>query len=183
MPTVRNSPSRLAASSSLIAVLVLLAACAGKTTPAAPTAAPAASAPATAAAATSAPAATDTTAPAGTEPVVVTAAGDIAAAVDQYRGLLGANNGGGPGAKPSGRREINWDAVPEDQSAPNLYAPDFFNAAAAPRARGILFSTPGTGLQVSAASKNSTNTLPLFGNINPTYANNRRRQLMEPRGK
>ena len=172
MSTVTQRPSRLVASTSLITVLVLLAACAGKTTPPAPTSAPATSAPATAAAATSAPAAaTDTAAPANTQPVVVSAAGDIAAAVDQYRGLLGANNGGDPGVKPSGRREINWDGVPEAQSAPNPFPGDFFNAAAAPGARGIAFTTPGTGLQVSAASKNSTNTLPLFGNINPTYVN------------
>jgi hypothetical protein len=167
MPSATHPNRRLAAPTSLALALVLLAACAGKATPVVPTSTPAAQA--TNIPPTAAVGATDTAAPGGTQPVVVSAAGDIGAAVEQYRGLLGANNGGDPGAKPSGRREINWDAVPDDQSAPNLYAPDFFNAAAAPRARGIVFSTPGTGLQVSAASKNPTNTLPRFGNINPTY--------------
>jgi plastocyanin len=103
------------------------------------------------------------------EPQVITAAGDISAAVEQYRALLGPNNGGGPGGDPNGHREINWDGVPEEFSAPNGYPADFFNQAEAPRARGILLTTPGTDLQVSAASDNSTGTPVRFGNINPTY--------------
>jgi hypothetical protein len=172
MSTAPYHPRHIAASTSLILALGLLAACAGKATPAAPTATAAAAA--TSVASTAAPAATGTTAngttvPASTQPVVVSGAGDIAAVVDQYRALLGDNNGGDPTTKPSGRREINWDAVPDAQSAPNLFPSDFFNATTTPRARGIIFTTPGTGLQVSAASKNPTNTPPLFGNINPTY--------------
>jgi hypothetical protein len=110
----------------------------------------------------------DTAVPAG-GPVVITAAGDITAKVDEYRNLLGANNGGEPGSKPDGRREINWDGVPDELSAPNDYPADFFNAPEAPRARGIIFSTPGTSLQVSADSDNPTGTPVRFGNINPTY--------------
>ena len=167
MPTTPFHHRHFVASASLTVALVLLVACGGGATP---SAAPATTAPqATAVAPTAASAATNTTAASGTQPVVVQAAGDVAAAVNQYRGLLGDNNGGGPGAKPSGRREINWDGVPDAQSAPNLFPPDFFNAAAAPGARGIVFSTPGTGLQVSAGITNPTGTLPRFGNINPTY--------------
>jgi len=103
-------------------------------------------------------------------PQVIQAAGDIDAAMEQYRALLGADNGGEPGARPNGRREINWDGVPDEQSAPNDYPSDFFNAATAPRARGIVLVTPGTALMVSADSDNPTGTLPRFGNINPTYA-------------
>lgn len=106
----------------------------------------------------------------GRAPQIVTAAGDITAAVEQYRALLGENNGGEPGTKgASGYREINWDGVPDEFSAPNFYAPDFFNAPEAPRARGIVLNTPGEGLMVSANENNPYGVLPRFGNINPQY--------------
>jgi hypothetical protein len=104
-------------------------------------------------------------------PEIVTASGDITSAVEQYRALLGENNGGEPGTKgPSGYREINWDSVPDELSAPNFYEPDFFNAPEAPRARGIVLNTPGEGLMVSANADNPYGVLPRFGNINPQYA-------------
>ena len=104
-------------------------------------------------------------------PQIVTGTGDINAAVDQYRALLGENNGGDPGTKgPTGYREINWDTIPEELSAPNLYPSDFFNASEAPRARGIVLNTPGEGLMVSANADNPAGVLPRFGNINPQYA-------------
>jgi hypothetical protein len=104
-------------------------------------------------------------------PQIVTASGDITAAVDEYRALLGGNNGGDPGTKgPDGYREINWDSLPDELSAPNFYVPDFFNAPEAPRARGIVLNTPGDGLMVSADSDNPYGALPRFGNINPQYA-------------
>lgn len=103
-------------------------------------------------------------------PQIVTASGDITSAVDQYRTLLGENNGGDPGTKgETGYREINWDSLPDELSAPNLYEPDFFNAPEAPQARGIVLNTSGEGLMVSADSDNPTGTLPRFGNINPQY--------------
>lgn len=105
-----------------------------------------------------------------TEPRVVTAAGDITSTVEQYRALLGENNGGDPGTKgTTGYREINWDSLPDEESAPNLYASDFFNQPEAPRARGIVLTTAGEGLMVSADSDNSYGALPRFGNINPAY--------------
>lgn len=104
-------------------------------------------------------------------PQVVTGAGDITAVVDQYRALLGENNGGDPGTRgPTGYREINWDTLPDDLSAPNFYEPDFFNQPEAPRARGIVLNTPGEGLMVSADEDNPYGALPRFGNINPQYA-------------
>ena len=108
----------------------------------------------------------------GNEPTVITAAGDIGTAVEQYRQLLGGtNNGGNPGSKgSSGYREINWDSLPDELADPNPYIPDFFNAPEAPRARGIVLNTPGTALMVSADSDNPYGALPRFGSINPQYA-------------
>jgi hypothetical protein len=103
-------------------------------------------------------------------PTVLTAGTDIKTQINAYKALLGPDNGGNPGTQGStGFREINWDGLTDAESAPNLYAPDLFNSPTAPRSRGIVISTPGTGLMVSADSSNSTNTPSSFGNINPTY--------------
>lgn len=104
------------------------------------------------------------------EPAIISGAGDISAVVEQYRQVFGGqNNGGEPGSVANGYREINWDSLTDEQAAPNAYAPDFFNAPTAPRARGIVLATPGQGLFVSADSDNPYGALPRFGNINPSY--------------
>jgi len=90
---------------------------------------------------------------------------DIQTAVDAFRASLGGNNGIG-GTFGSGRREINWDAVPDQFSAPNLLPANFFNSNSP---RGAVFFTLGTGFQVSANSSNPTNTPVRFGNIHPVY--------------
>lgn len=92
----------------------------------------------------------------------------IQAAVDQFRTDLGGANNGVGGTFSTGRREINWDGVADAFSSPNSLPPDFFNANSP---RGVLFSTPGTGFQVSAKTGNSTLTPVRFGHINPTYPN------------
>jgi hypothetical protein len=103
-------------------------------------------------------------------PTVIRGAGDISAVVEEYRNLLGSDNGAEPGSKgPTGYREINWDGVPDELAAPNFLPSDFFNAPEAPRARGAFFSTPGEGIQVSADADNPTGTAPHFTNINPGY--------------
>jgi len=83
-------------------------------------------------------------------PVVFSAAGktpsDIQASVDAFRNFLGANNGVG-GTFGGGRREINWDGVPDAFAAPNNLPANFFNANSP---RGVVFFTPGSGFQVSA---------------------------------
>jgi hypothetical protein len=103
------------------------------------------------------------------KPVVVKGAGDLAPIIEKYRALLGDDNGGIPQSFPTGRREINWDAVPDDVSQPNSYPPDFFNSSTEPRARGVVLSTPGDHLGVSAGKDNPTQTPLRFGDINPTY--------------
>jgi hypothetical protein len=104
---------------------------------------------------------------------VYQAAGANAAAiqgtVDRYRAALGDLNQNNPGSVGSGRREINWDGVPDENSDPALFPPDFFNANIAGRARGAVFSTPSRRLMVSTDSDNPTNTPVEFGRINPTY--------------
>src|SRR5437867_2597681 len=103
-------------------------------------------------------------------PVVFEASGaspaDIQAAVDDFRAFLGPLNPNVAGSFPSGRREINWDGVPDAFSAPNNLPANFFNANSP---RGVVFFTLGTGFQVSADSNNPTNTPVRFGNIHPVY--------------
>ncbi len=107
------------------------------------------------------------------KPTVVRAAGTakVTAAVERYRNLLGDNNGGEPGSKGTGRREINWDGVPDELAAPNALPGDFFNAPEAPRARGAILSTPGERVSASADSDNPSGALPRFGDVNYTYVN------------
>jgi hypothetical protein len=64
----------------------------------------------------------------------------------------------------SGRREINWDGVPDAFAAPNNLPLDFFNHNSP---RGVIFSTPGRAVQVSA----NAGVAPIeFDNLNPTYS-------------
>jgi hypothetical protein len=90
----------------------------------------------------------------------------IQATVDAYRTALGTLNPNVAGSFPSGRREINWDGVPDAMAAPNNLAANFFNVNSP---RGVVFSTPGTGFQVSADSSNPTSTPVEFGDINALY--------------
>ena len=93
-----------------------------------------------------------------------TSAAAIQSAVDAYRADLGALNPNVAGSFGSGRREINWDGVPDAFSAPNLLPADFFNVNSP---RGAVFATSGSGFQVSA----NAGVAPIeFDNINPTYS-------------
>ena len=84
--------------------------------------------------------------------------------IDAYRTALGALNPNTAGSFPSGRREINWDGVPDALAAPNNLPANFFNVNSP---RGVVFSTPGTGFQVSA----NAGVAPVrFDNINPNYS-------------
>ena len=97
----------------------------------------------------------------------------IQAIVDQFRTDLGGANNGVGGTFATGRREVNWDGVPDANAAPNFLAPDFFNVTSA---RGIVFNTleiqTGGGLNdfmVSADSSNPTATPVRFGDLDPSY--------------
>ncbi len=87
----------------------------------------------------------------------------IQAAVDACRADLGDLNPNEPGSFGSGRREINWDGVPDALAAPNRLPPDFFNTTSP---RGAVFFK-GRGFQVSANA--GAGTPPEFGNLNPDY--------------
>lgn len=107
--------------------------------------------------------------PSSALPVVQSIGGDttgasIQATVDAFRATLGALNPNVAGSFGSGRREINWDGVPNASAAPNALPANFFNVNSP---RGAVFATPGTGFQVSANS----GIAPIeFGNIDPTYS-------------
>lgn len=97
------------------------------------------------------------------DPVVRSASGASAAAiqgtVDQFRADLGEpNNGNTPGSQPNGRREINWDGGGAAAPAATFGIPmtTFSN-------RGAVFTTPGTGFEMSGQPS------PEFGDINPAY--------------
>jgi hypothetical protein len=88
---------------------------------------------------------------------------NIQATVDAFRVALGAQNANVAGSFGSGRREINWDGVPDAFAAPNNLPADFFNTASP---RGVVFSTPGGAVQVSA----NAGVAPVeFGTIDPNY--------------
>ncbi len=102
-------------------------------------------------------------------PVVRSATGaspaDIKDAVEQFRVDLGGGTVAGPNGSFGGRRrEINWDGVPDNLSAPNDLPADFFNTRSP---RGVVFETPGVAFQVSA--KAGLPTPPRLGNISPKY--------------
>jgi hypothetical protein len=92
------------------------------------------------------------------QPVVASATGDITAAVNDFRTLLGPANTAA-GEQPTGRREINWDgagANPFDNR--NDFPPDFFNTTVK---AGAVFTTAGTGFRNDSTS---------FAEVNPAYA-------------
>ena len=102
-------------------------------------------------------------------PVVFSASGAnsaaIQATVDVFRTTLGTLNPNVAGSFGTGRREINWDGVPDTLSAPNNLPANFFNVNSP---RGVTFATAGTGFQVSG----NAGVAPVrFDNINATYSN------------
>jgi hypothetical protein len=112
----------------------------------------------------------------GAAPVVRQGSGANTAAlqaiVDQFRSDLGGSNNGVGGSFTSGRREINWDGVPDAFSEPNLMPLDFFNVNSP---RGVIFNSiedeSGAALnQFSVSATTASGTAVRFGNINAGYS-------------
>lgn len=103
-------------------------------------------------------------------PVVRTASGANAAAiqatVDQFRNDLGVLNPNVAMTFPTGRREINWDGVPDGFSAPNNLPPNFFNVNSP---RGAVFTTPCSNALFRVSATAASGVPVRFGDIEPSY--------------
>ncbi len=108
--------------------------------------------------------------------------------VNTFRDDLGGPNNGVGGSFPDGRRELNWDGVPDSLSAPNNFPPDFFNVNSP---RGAVFHTvledTGSALNQFVVSASAASGVPVrFGDINAGYADEfitfSAQRLFMPRG-
>jgi len=93
--------------------------------------------------------------------------------VDQFRVDLGGANNGVGGSFTSGRREVNWDGVPDNFSEPNNFPTNFFNINSP---RGVIFNSiedaTGAALNQFAVSATTASGVPVrFGNLNANYPN------------
>jgi hypothetical protein len=84
-------------------------------------------------------------------------------------GALNPNNGQ---SFTTGRREINWDGVPDNFSEPNNFPPNFFNVNSP---RGVVFNAiedaTGAALNQFAVSSTAASGVPVrFGNLNTSYS-------------
>jgi FG-GAP-like repeat len=98
-------------------------------------------------------------------------AAGLQATVDQFRADLGGANNGVGGSFTSGRREVNWDGVPDNFSEPNNFPTNFFNVNSP---RGVIFNSiedaTGAALNQFAVSATTASGIPVrFANINGTY--------------
>jgi len=96
----------------------------------------------------------------------------LQAIVDLFRSDLGGTNNGVGGSFGTGRREVNWDGVPDNLSEPNNFPLDFFNVNSP---RGVIFNAiedeTGAALNQFAVSSTSASGVPVrFGNINANYS-------------
>src|SRR5262245_2775098 len=82
---------------------------------------------------------------------IVSGTGNIAAKVDEFRQLLGSQLNTSTGVT-GGRREVNWDGIPDQLLATPLPS-NFFNTVdpgtPASRQRGLVYSTVGGTFEVS----------------------------------
>lgn len=108
--------------------------------------------------------------------VVRSAAGANAAAiqstVDQFRVDLGTLNSNTAQTFSTGRREINWDGVPDAFAAPNFFPANFFNSNSP---RGVIFGSPASNSGNDTANfivsaSLASGTAVRFGNIDASYS-------------
>ena len=94
----------------------------------------------------------------------------IAPTVTQFRNDLGgALNGPGAHAGSDGRREINWDAVPNGFSAGNSLIANFFNQNSQ-RGLQLVNTAGGTGFMVSDAAAGGNGVGVRFDNLLAGYS-------------
>ncbi len=96
----------------------------------------------------------------------------IQSTVDNFRTDLGGTNNGVNGSFTSGRREINWDGVPDAFAEPNNLPADFFNVNSP---RGVIFNAiedeTGTASNQFAVSSSTASGVPVrFGSMNASYS-------------
>jgi len=94
----------------------------------------------------------------------------IQAAVDQFRIDLGGVNNGVGGSFVTGRREINWDGVPDSFAEPNALPFNFFNVNSP---RGVIFhsiANIGGNHQFRVSASAASGTVVRFGNIDASYS-------------
>ena len=87
---------------------------------------------------------------------------EITGTVDSFRAAVGTLNSGAINAT-SGRREINWDGVPDASADPGFIAGDFFNLGTGGRARGLEFSSPTPGAQFMVSANAGGSESVAFG--------------------
>jgi hypothetical protein len=94
----------------------------------------------------------------------------IQSSVDQFRAALGGVNNGVGGSFTTGRREINWDGVPDNFSEPNPLPFNFFNVNSP---RGVVFhsiANIGGNHQFRVSASAASGTAVRFGNIDASYS-------------
>jgi hypothetical protein len=91
-------------------------------------------------------------------PQVFRASGDLTETLAAFRASLGGSLNLTAGEQLTGRREINWDAVPAALTNVNTFPADQFNRVVP---RGEVFTTEGTGFRVSDNA---------LADLNPAYA-------------
>jgi hypothetical protein len=86
---------------------------------------------------------------------VVSSAGDVTAALTQFKTLLGDPVNGTPG-QTVGRREVNWEGVPVANNNNNTFPLDFFNltdpTGANGRKRGLVYVNTGSPIRIDSSA-------------------------------